>query len=199
VRAAHHVSLDQSIHGGVSGVSAPRHDAHRNARTAPDPAAVQDVAAAPNTLLRRHRILPNQSPPNKPGHADAVDRWDACKTTLIKSADAVERRDACKITVKSSSALLLCSPKKSSTALSCERWDINKKSPTSFSSSTSSCPTSRGSSWSSGEHWDAHQKQAHRPQQADGDGNDDDSEDDVQSSAGSNDMEMEVDDEPQQK
>jgi hypothetical protein len=133
-------------------------------------------------------ILPDQSPPNKPGRADAVDRWDAYKTTLIKSAaDAAER----KITAKSSSGQLLSSPK-SSIASSCERWDINKKSPTSFSSSTSSSPTSRGSSWSSDERWDAHKKQAH--------GNDDDSEDDVQTSTGSNDMEMEaVDDEPQQK
>jgi hypothetical protein len=125
-------------------------------------------------------ILPNQSPPNKPGCADTVDCWDACK-----------------ITAKSSSAQLLSSPKKSSTASSCKRWDINKKSPTSFPSSTSSCPTSRRSSWSSDERWDTHKKQAHQPQQADGDGNDDDSEDDVQSSARSNDMEMEVDDEPQ--
>jgi hypothetical protein len=71
-------------------------------------------------------ILPDQSPaPNKPGRADAVDRWDACKTTLIKSADAAER----KITAKCSSAQLLSSPKKSSTASSCKSWDINKKSP----------------------------------------------------------------------
>jgi hypothetical protein len=52
---------------------------------------------------------------------------------------------------------------------------------------------SRGSSSSSDECWDAHKKAP------EADGNDDDSEDDVQSSTGSNDMEMKVDDEQQQK
>jgi hypothetical protein len=168
-------------------------------------------------------ILPDQSSPNNPGRADAVDRWDACKTTLIKSppkpacrADAAVRWDARKITAKSSSGQP-SSPgdnKKSSSASSCDRWDINKKIPTSFSSTCSySSPTSRAAAtWSpvkkwertkrpmsrgssSDERWDAHKK-AHRPPQ--GDGHDDgDSEDDVQSSTGSNDVE--VDDEPQQK
>jgi hypothetical protein len=82
------------------------------------------------------------------------------------------------------------SPPKPSRADAVERWDINKKSPTSFSSS--SCgkwertkrPGSRGLS-SSAERWDAHKKP--RPSQA--------GEDDGQSSTGSNGME--VDDEPQ--
>jgi hypothetical protein len=153
-------------------------------------------------------ILPDQSPPNNPGRADAVDRWDACKTTLIKSppkpacrANAAVRWDARKITAKSSSGQP-SSPddnKKSSSASSSERWDINKKIPTSFSSTKwerTKRPVSRGSSSSSDERWDAHKK-AHRPPQ--GDGHDDgDSEDDVQSSTGSNDVEA-VDDEPRQK
>jgi hypothetical protein len=152
-------------------------------------------------------ILPLQSPPNKPGRADAVDRWDPCKTTPIKSppksasrADAEERWDTRKTTTKPSSGQP-SSPdagnKKSSSASPSERWDINRKIPTSFSSAKwerTKRPVSRGSSSSSDERWDAHKK-AHWPPQADGRG--DDSEDDVQSSTGSNDVE--VDDEPQQK
>jgi hypothetical protein len=148
-------------------------------------------------------ILPDQSPPNKPGRADAVDRWDARKTTPIKSPPkSAERWDARKIAARPSSGQP-SSPdagnKKSSSASSSERWDINKKIPTSFSSTKwerTKRPVSRGSSSSSDERWDAHKK-AHRPPQ--GDGHDDgDSEDDVQSSTGSNDVEA-VDDEPRQK
>jgi hypothetical protein len=113
-------------------------------------------------------MIPAPSPP-KPSRADAVERWDACKT----SSDGKN---------KSSTT--------TGRASSCERWDINKKSPTSFSSS--SCGKwertkrlgSRGLS-SSAERWDAHKKP--RPPQA--------GEDDGQSSTGSNGME--VDDEPQ--
>jgi hypothetical protein len=42
-----------TIHGGDGGASTPRHGARRHARTAPDPAGVEDVAAAPDTPLRR--------------------------------------------------------------------------------------------------------------------------------------------------
>jgi hypothetical protein len=131
-----------------------------------------------------------------------VERCDACKSTPIKSppkpglADAAEHWNVSKSSSGNKN-------KSSSTgrASSRERWDMNKKSPASFSSSsslsssptsraaaTSSCrkwgrtkrPVSHGSS-SSAKRWDAHKKP--RPWKADG-----------QSSTRSNDME--VDDEP---
>jgi hypothetical protein len=123
------------------------------------------------------------SPP-KPSRADAVERWDACKSAPTKSpprpcrADAAEHWDAS----KSSSDGKSKSSSSAGRATSCERWDVNKTSPTS-SFSSSSCdkweertkrPVSRGSS-SSAERWDAHKEKPRSPQ-ADG-----------QSSAGSND------------
>jgi hypothetical protein len=148
-------------------------------------------------------MIPTPSPPN-PSRVDAVERWDACRSTSIKSPPKPGRADAAEhwnVSKSSSDG----KNKSSSTgrASSRERWGMNKKSPTSFSSSssssssptsradaTSSCgkwertkrPVSRGSS-SSTERWDAHKK--HRPPQAA----------DGQSSTGINDME--VDDEPQ--
>jgi hypothetical protein len=139
--------------------------------------------------------IPAPSPP-KPSRADAVERWDACKSAPVKSppkpsrADAVERWDACKT---SSDGKDKSSSSSTGRASSCERWDVNKKSPTSFSSSscrkwerTKRPVINRGSS-SSAERWDAHKK-PRLPQAG---------EDDGQSSTGSNDMEVDDKTQPQ--
>ncbi|GJN28286.1 hypothetical protein PR202_gb16393 [Eleusine coracana subsp. coracana] len=145
-------------------------------------------------------IVPKQSPPNnKPGRADAVDRWDAGKNDVfdkspakpIGRADSEERWDARKITAMAISVPAASSSsssgssggcqsssdrkKSSSASSSCARWDSNKKK------TASKRPVSRGSSLSSAERWDAHKK-PRAPLANDG-----------ESSTGSNDM-MEVDD-----